>query len=172
MTIPSTKHDPSDFLFPSYDADGRSVRICVRIPVSLNQAIEAVVESHKFPFEIKDDLTLWCLYKGLDTLQSMEGCVSLVPLLKMMVTLFRAEFDLKSFEEFFARLDSALLELTQSHYRMQSARRLVKAVEEVVLCMSSGPDRCWFLRELRSRWGYLLISPTTEVAPGTGGCGG
>jgi hypothetical protein len=29
------RHDPSEFIFPSYDLDGRSVRICVRVSLSL-----------------------------------------------------------------------------------------------------------------------------------------
>lgn len=165
MTTYSGKYDPSEFLFPSYDPDGRSVRLCVRVPLSLHQAIEGVVESQKFPFEIKDDLTLWCLNKGLETLQSMNGCIDVMPLLMLMVNLFRVDFNLKRFQEFFAKLDTAIIELTKSDFRANSARRLVKAVEEVVLCVPSGRERCWFLQELRLRWGQLLTSSTDQAAP-------
>jgi hypothetical protein len=167
MAANSGKYNPSEFLFPSYDVDGCSARICARVPASLNYAIEMVVESRKFPFEIKDDAVLWCLNKGVETLQSMDACVSVMPLLKMLVNLFRAESDLKAFENFFIELDRTVLDLTKSDYQRRSARRLVKAVQEGVLCIRSGNDRSWFLRELRKRWGHLLIS-SSEQATQTG----
>jgi len=156
------RHDPSEFIFPSYDLDGRSVRICVRVSLSLNQAIEGVIESRKFPFEIRNDLVLWCLYEGLRKLESMEACVSVMPMLEITVLLARMDFDLRRFQEFFAKLDGAILRLCNSGYQTQTARRVVKAIEELVLCMPSSRDRNWFLQELRRRWGHLLIGSTEQ----------
>jgi hypothetical protein len=173
MEKPNTRCDPSEFFFPSYDPDGQSARICVRIPDSLNQAIDAVMESRKFPFEIRNDLVLWCLYEGLRKLESMEACVSVMPMLEITVLLARMDFDLKRFQEFFAKLDAAILRLCNSGYQTHSARRMVKAIEELVLCMPSSRDRNWFLQELRRRWGHLLIGPTEQpTVTGTGGCHG
>jgi hypothetical protein len=167
------RHDPSEFIFPSYDLDGRSVRICVRVSLSLNQAIEGVIESRKFPFEIRNDLVLWCLYEGLRKLESMEACVGVMPMLEITVMLARMDFDLKRFQEFFAKLDGAILRLCSSGYQTQSARRVVKAIEELVLCMPSSRDRNWFLQELKRRWGHLLIGSTEQpTVTGTGGCHG
>jgi hypothetical protein len=167
------RHDPSEFIFPSYDLDGRSVRICVRVSLSLNQAIEGVIESRKFPFEIRNDLVLWCLHEGLRKLESMEACVSVLPMLEITVMLARMDFDLKRFQEFFAKLDGAILRLCNSGYQTQSARRVVKAIEELVLCMPSSRDRNWFLQELRRRWGHLLIGSTEQpTVTGTGDCDG
>jgi|HubBroStandDraft_6_1064221.scaffolds.fasta_scaffold193959_2 hypothetical protein len=167
------RHDPSEFIFPSYDLDGRSVRICVRVSLSLNQAIEGVIESRKFPFEIRNDLVLWCLYEGLRKLESMEACVSVMPMLEITVLLARMDFDLKRFQEFFAKLDGAIFRLCNSGYQTQTARRVVKAIEELVLCMPSSRDRNWFLQELRRRWGHLLIGSTEQpTVTGTGGCHG
>jgi hypothetical protein len=129
MTRPSIKYDPSEFVYPSYDPDGRSVHICVRFPASLNHAIESVVKSRKFPFEIKDNVILWCLYEGLRKLQSMEACVSVLPMLEITVMLARMDFDLKRFQEFFAKLDGAILRLCNSGYQTQTARRVVKAID-------------------------------------------
>ena len=170
MEKPNTKCDPSEFLFPSYDPNGRSVRICTRIPASLNQAIEAVMESRKFPFEIRNDLVRWCLYEGLRKLDSMEACVSVMPMLEITLMLARMDFDLKRFQEFFAKLDGAILRLCKSGYQTHSARRVVKAIEELVLCMPSSRDRNWFLQELRRRWGHLLVGSTEQpTVTGTGG---
>ena len=173
MTRSSIKYDPSEFVYPSYDPDGRSVHICVRFPASLNRAIESVVKSRKFPFEIKDNLILWCLYDGLRKLESMEACVSVMPMLEITVMLARMDFDLKRFQEFFAKLDGAILRLRNSGYQTHSARRLVKAIEELVLCMPSSRDRNWFLQELRRRWGHLLIGSTDQsIVTATGDCRG
>jgi hypothetical protein len=167
------RHNPSEFIFPSYDLDGGSVRICVRVSLSLDQAIEGVVESRKFPFGIRNDLVLWCLYEGLRKLESMEACVSVMPMLEITLMLARMDFDLKRFQEFFAKLDGAILRLCNSGYQTHSARRVVKAIEELVLCMPSSRDRNWFLQELRRRWGDLLIGSTEQPAvTGTGGCHG
>ena len=59
MATYSGKYDPSEFLFPSYDHNGRSKRICVRVPPLLDQALEKVTASGKFPFETRDDIVLW-----------------------------------------------------------------------------------------------------------------
>ena len=168
-----TSYDPSEFLFPSYDPDGRSARMCVRVPASLNQAIHAVMESRKFPFEIRDDLVLWCLYEGLRKLQSMEACVSVMPMLEITLMLTQMNFELKRLQDFFARLDRIVLGLCSSGYQTQSARRLVKAIEELVLCMTSSRDRNSFLKELRRRWCHLLIGSTKQtIVTGTGDCRG
>jgi len=171
MTRPSIKYDPSEFVYPSYDPDGHSVHVCVRFPASLNHAIESVVRSRKFPFEIKDNVILWCLYEGLRKLESMEACVSVMPMLEITVMLARMDSDVKRFQEFFAKLDGAILRLCSSGYQKQTARRVAKAIEELVLCMPSSRDRSWFLQELRRRWGHLLIGPTGQpTVTGTGDC--
>jgi hypothetical protein len=128
----------------------------------MDQALNKLSESGKFPFEIKHDVIRWCLHEGLRTLQSMEPCVSVTPLLEMAVMLARMDFDLKRFQNFFAKLDSAILHLCNSGYQTQSARRVAKAIEELVLCMPSSRDRNWFLQELRRRWGHLLIGSTEQ----------
>jgi hypothetical protein len=169
MATHSSKYDPSEFVIPGSDQSGRSVRIALRVPPLLNRAIGNVRKSGKFPFETRDDIVLWCLYDGLRRLQSMEACVSVMPMLEITVMLARMDFDLKRFQEFFAKLDGAILRLCKSGYQTQTARRVVKAIEELVLCMPSSRDRSWFLQELRRRWGHLLIGSTDQpIATGTG----
>src|ERR1700751_1981315 len=155
--------DPSEFVFPSNDFDGRSIRLRLRVPHLLDRALNKVRESGKFPFELKDDVIRWCLYEGLRKLDSMEACVSLMPLLEMTVTLAQAKFDLEMFQDFFTKLDTAILRLGDSGYQTQSARRLVKAIEELVLCMPLSRDRNRYLRGLRKRWGHLLTSSADKV---------
>jgi hypothetical protein len=170
MATYSGKYDPSEFHFTSNDLNGGSKRICVRVPPLLDQALEEVRESGKFPFEIKDDVTLWCLYEGLRKLQAMESCVSVMPLLEITVMLAQANFDLEMFQDFFTKLDSAILRSCTSGYQTQSARRLVRAIEELVLCMPLSRHRNWYLRGLRQRWGHLLLGSAEQlVAMGSGG---
>jgi hypothetical protein len=40
MPTHNDEYDPSEFLFPNYDSDGRSAMIRVRMPASLNYAID------------------------------------------------------------------------------------------------------------------------------------
>ena len=137
----------------------------------MDQALEKVRASGRFPFEIKSDVILWCVHDGLKKLQSMEACVSVMPMLEITVMLARMDFDLKRFQEFFAKLDGAILRLCNSGYQTPTARRVVKAIEELVLCMPSSRDRSWFLQELRRRWGHLLIGSTDQpIVTGTGNC--
>jgi hypothetical protein len=153
------KYDPSRFVLPSYDHSHRSKRINVRVLPLMDEAFDEVTRSRKFPFKTKDDVVRWCLQEGLRTLQSMEKCVSFMPLLEMTVMLARTNFDLESFQDFFYELDGTILQLCNSGYQTQSPRRLVKAIEELVLCMSSSRYRNWYLRALRRRWGHLLVEP-------------
>ena len=167
------KYDPSEFVIPGFEQNGRSVRIALRVPSLLNRTIEDVRKSVQFPFETKDEIIVWCLYDGLRKLQSMEPCVSVTPLLEIAVMLARMDLNLKRFQEFFAKLDSAILRLCNSGYQTQSARRLVKAIEELVLCMPASHDRNWFLQELRRRWSHLLIGSTDQsIVTATGDCRG
>src|ERR1700747_1765454 len=169
MATYNGKYDPSEFLIPSSDQNGRSLRIALRVPHLLNRAIEDLRKSCKFPFETRAEIIVWCVYDGLRKLQSMEPCVSVTPLLEIAVMLARMDFDLKRFQEFFAKLDSAILRLCNSGYQTPTARRVVKAIEELVLCMPSSRDRHWFLQELRRRWGHLLIGSTEQpTVTGTG----
>ena len=120
MATYSGKYDPSEFVFPSYDHNSQSKRICVRVPPLLDQALDKVRASGKFPFEIKDEVILWCLHEGLRKLESMEACISVMPMLEITVMLARMDFDLKRFQEFFAKLDGAILRLCNSGYQTQS----------------------------------------------------
>jgi hypothetical protein len=173
MATHSSKYDPSEFVIPGSDQSGRSVRIALRVPPLLNRAIGDVRKSGKFPFETRDDIVLWCLYDGLRKLQSMEACVNVMPVLEITVMLTQMNFDLKRFKEFFAKLDGAILRLCNSGYQKPTAHRVVKAIEELVLCMPSSRDRNWFLQELRRRWGHLLIGSTGQpTVTGTGDCRG
>jgi hypothetical protein len=173
MATYSGKYDPSEFVFRSYDHNGQSTRICVRVPPLLYQALDKVKASGKFPFKDKDNVILWCLHEGLRKLQTMEACVSVMPMLEITVMLTRMDFDLQRSQEFFAKLDGAILRLCNSGYQTQSARRVVKAIEELVLCMPSSRDRNWFLQELRRRWGHLLIESTGQpTLTETGDCCG
>jgi hypothetical protein len=85
-----------------------------------------------------------------------------MPMLEITVMLARMDFDLKRFQGFFAKLDGAILRLCNSGYQTQTARRVIKSIEELVLCMPSSRDRNWFLQELRRRWGHLLIGSTEQ----------
>jgi hypothetical protein len=173
MATFNVKYDFSEFVFPSNDLDGRSVRLCLRVPHLLDQALEEVKESGKFPFDLKDDVVRWCLHEGLRKLDSMEACVSVMPLLEITVTLAQAKFDQEMFQDFFTNLDSAIFGLCNSGYQTHSARRVVKAIEELVLCMPLSRHRNRYLRGLRKRWGHLLIGSTEQpTVTGTGGCHG
>jgi len=173
MTTHNGNYDSSEFVFPSNDLDGRSVRLCLRVPHLLDQALDQVKESGKFPFDLKDDVIRWCLHEGLRKLESMEACVSAMPLLEMTVTLAQAKFDLEMFQNFFTKLDSAVLRLCNSGYQTQSARRLVKAIEELVLCMPLSRHRNRYLRGLRKRWGHFLLGSTVQpTLTGTEDCRG
>ncbi len=173
MATHNSKYDPSEFVFPSYDHNGQSKQICVRVPPLLDQALANVRASGKFPFDLKDDVIRWCLHEGLRKLQSMEPCVSVMPMLEITVMLARMDFDLKRFQEFFVKLDDAILRLCKSGYQTQSARRVVKAIDELVQCMPSSRDRNWFLQELRWWWGHLLVGSTEQpIVTGTEDCRG
>lgn len=170
MATNNGKYDPSEFVFSGYDHNGRSKRIGVRVPPLLDQALDKVRASGKFPFQIKDDVILWCLHDGLRKLQSMEACIDFMPMLEITVMLTQTNFELNRFQDFFEKLDGAILRLCNSGYQTASARRLARAIEELVLCMPSSRDRNWFLRGLRRRWGHLLIGSTEQlITTGTGG---
>ena len=123
------KHDPSQFMVPESDHNGRSVRIIVQVPPSSNKVINEIVSSGKFPFEIKDDLVRWSLHQGVKELAAMESCTSAIPFLEMGVMLAQMNMDLKRFEELFAKLDKVLFGLMASSYLQARARNCLPSAE-------------------------------------------
>jgi hypothetical protein len=152
------RYDPSQFMIPESDQNGRSVRIVVQVPPLLNNAIKEIVSSGKFPFVMKDDLIRWSLHNGVKELGALESCTSAIPFLEMGVMLAQINMDLKRFEELFDKLDKVLLGLMASSYLQARARNLVAAIQELILSLPSSRDRSWALSRLRQKWGHLLLS--------------
>lgn len=159
ITVTRTKLNSEEFHVPSHDLNGSTIRLLVGLPPKLDKAIVAAIASRKFPFGTKEDVIRWCVFEGVRNLESMGACISELPLVEILTIITRTEVGIKKFENFFSKLDRALIELTTSGYQEHSARRLVRAVQELVLCLPSSRDRSWFLSELRRRWGHLLIGP-------------
>lgn len=166
MADPIPKLDTEEFIVPGYDPTGRTVRIYLQTPPALNQALDEIMKSGKFPFKSKDDAFRWCVLRGIKVLRSMGAYISILPILEMTVLLGSTQLKLKMFEEFFDKLDGAILELLTSGFQEQRARKLVKAIEELILCMPSSSDRGLYLGELRRRWGHLLTVPVEEITNG------
>jgi hypothetical protein len=158
-----TRRDPSEFNIPEFDQNGHSVRIIVRVTPLLNQAIKDIVSSGKFPFELQDDLIRWSLHQGVKELGSLESCTSVIPFLEIGVMLAQINMDLKRFEELFTKLDKVVLELMSSGYLHARARKLVSAIQELILSLPSSRDRSWALSRLRQKWGHLLISTAVRA---------
>lgn len=81
------KCDPSEFTTPASDPNGRSVRIFVRVPPLLNQAISDVLKSGKFPFETASDVVRWSLNRGVKELDAKESCTNVIPFLEIAAIL-------------------------------------------------------------------------------------
>ncbi len=156
--------DIEEFIVPAHDASGRSVRVYFRIPPLMGSVLSDVMSSGKFPFQTKEDVCRWSLYQGIKALEAKEHFSGAVPILDIMVLLVRARWPLQTLDEFFAKLDRAILELLTSGYQEKRARRLVRAIQELILCMPSSADRGLYLSELRRRWAHLLVEPELERA--------
>jgi len=126
------------------------------------KVISEIISSGKFPFELKDDLIRWSLHQGVKELGAMESCTSALPFLEIGVLITQWKMDVDRFAELFTKLDKVVLALSTSSFQEMRARRLVSAIEELILSLPPSRDRGWALSKLRRSWGHLLITPTSK----------
>jgi hypothetical protein len=152
------KNDGDEFIVPAYDLDGRSVSLLLRVPPSINRALGEIVESRRFPFKAKGDAIRWCINHGIKTLEFTEPPSSILPVVSMSLLLIRTHLHMKMLADFFTKLDAVMIQLSTHSYLHERSRKVIKAIEELVLCMPSSHDRCLYHGELRRRWGHLLLN--------------
>jgi hypothetical protein len=149
-------NETDEFIVPAYDLDGRYITLSLRVPPLLSQVLREIVESRSFPFRTEDDVVRWCVHHGINALESMGTASSILPVLEMSLVLVRSKIRKRQFDDFFTKLDRVMLQLAPHHYMRERARKLVRAIYELVLSMPSSFDRGLYLTELRQRWGYLV----------------
>jgi hypothetical protein len=149
-------YDADEYIVPARDLNGRSVRLCLRVPPLLDRMLKELVKSGKSPFKEKADAARWCINHGVETLESLIPSASIFPVLRMSLLLTRANIHRNAFNEFFVKLDGVMVQLSAHSYLYERSRRLINAIEELILCMPSSHHRCLYHGELRQRWGHFL----------------
>ena len=146
-----------EFIIPAYDHSGRTVRIRILMPPGLGKMLDQILESHRFPFQTRDDLIRWCLLRGVRELGSMESVSSFLPQLELMIEILRAQYLARRLQEFFELLDRVVFALDSSGVKGR-ARKFVQLLSQLIMCIESGTWRTQCLNELRRRWGHLLVA--------------
>jgi len=64
-------YDPSHYIVPGQDHKGHSVRLWCRVQPTVDHEIEAIVQSHNWPFKTKGDFCRWAIWEGVRRLEKM-----------------------------------------------------------------------------------------------------
>lgn len=150
------KYRPEDFIVPGQDSNGNSARVYCRVVPLIERAIDVIMGSRKFPFKSEGDLIRWCVKRGVEELDGMEPMVgSVMAQVDAMMSILRDEELNHTFLTVFDRM----VQTIGMHVQAQAtgeARRVAYAMREQILKMEEGYWRDRYIRELDTKFGYLL----------------
>src|SRR5438105_1184841 len=142
-------YDADEYIVPARDLNGHSVRLCFRVPPLLDRVLKESIKSGSSPFKAKADAARWCISYGVEALESRVPSASIFPVLRMSLLLTRTNIHKNAFNEFFLKLDAVMVQLSAHSYLYERSRKVIKAIEELILCMPSSYHRCQYHSELK-----------------------
>jgi hypothetical protein len=157
-----SQYAPEDFIIPSKDHKGDSVRVWNRIQPGHDRAVAVIVGSKRFPFKTPGDCVRWCIHRGLKTLEQMEPVPSVTQQLDAMMGALRDEEFHQEFQTFIQHAQSVI----QRHVTEGShgeARRLIATLKAEVLKMPKGYWREKYLTAIQSQFKHILDEKRARV---------
>lgn len=157
------KYRPEDFIVPGQDNNGNSMRVWCRVQPLLDRAIDKLFASRRFPFMSKGDLIRWCVKIGVDTLENLEPVTGSVLIqAEAMAAMLREEQHQHAFMTVFDTMATTVNMHVQAQ-ALGEARRVVHMMKMQVCRMEEGYWRERYMKEIESRFGYLLSGPGAGI---------
>ena len=147
--------NPKEFRVPATDTKGHNVRVWFRAQPGHAHQMETIVQSKKFPYRTKGDLLRHALLRHLRWLESQEALPSVTAAVDSILDIMRDEEFASEFQLVWAKL-SERIAMHLGNGSAGEARRLLLEVKRHIVAM---PDCYWrdaYLKELETRYGYLL----------------
>jgi hypothetical protein len=149
-------HDPADFLVAPCDTRGVSYRLTFRVAPDMEKALDQIVASNRFPFSTRGDILRWCLREGVRSLDQMEPVTSVTKRVDLLSTILGEENSHAEFMHIFDQLGESV-DRYLADQAADQAIRVVAIAKHQFEMMPEGHWRDRYLRELKKRFGHLMV---------------
>lgn len=149
------QYDPASFNVAPADNKGVSYRLTFRVPPDMEKSIDAIIASHRFPFQTRGDVLRWTTLKGCRELEKMEGVPSVTKRVDILSNLLNEESAHSEFMSIFNHLEESVARYMADEAPDQ-ATRVVAMAKYQFEAMPDGHWRSRYLEELNKRFSHLL----------------
>lgn len=165
IDVVRSRHAPEDFIVPSKDHKGDSVRVWNRIQPGHDRAVAVIVGSKRFPFKTAGDCVRWCIHRGLKSLEQMEPVPSVTQQVEAMMGALRDEEFHQDFQTFIQHAQAVInRHVTEGAHG--EARRLIAQLKADVLRMPKGYWRDKYLAAIQEQFRHILDKKDARVGLG------
>lgn len=155
------RKDPQerDFVLPASDAKGHSVRVQVRVPPTIAQAMQNIFQSRKFPYRDLSQIYRHALQEHLKWLSEMGDIKTHLAQVDAMKDLIFNEEAGMEFKNYFSRLDHVV----RNHIAEKSDGEAVRVLLDAHRYIKGMPEGYWrnkYLKKLFHDYDDILKTAT------------
>lgn len=148
-------YNPSHFTVPGQDHKGHSVRLWCRVQPSCDHEIEAIVQSHNWPFKTKGDFCRWAIWEGVKRIEKMAPVPgSMIVVAETILESCKASQHWLKFKSSVDATESTVRALIDSGNE-EEALKLLSSLRTQVLKLEEASWREQWLNEWDKRFGHL-----------------
>jgi len=149
-----------EFVIPSVDRKGHSVRLTCRMPPGFDRQIRTLVYSHRFPYRDVGDLVRHALMRQFRWLDTIAQVPSVLKEIEVINEISRTDAFLSSIANSLDTLGEQIKEHVGAG-RTNEARYLYSTAKFRVENMPEGNWRRKYEKDLLDRWGHVLTGGKT-----------
>jgi hypothetical protein len=148
-------YDPSHYIVPGQDHKGHSVRVWCRVQPSVDHEIEAIVQSHNWPFRVKGDFVRWAIWEGVKRIQKMKPVPgSMIVVAETIMESCKAADQWLKFKTSVETTETTVRNLLDSGNE-EEALKLLSQLRTNVLKLEEASWREQWLMEWNKRFGHI-----------------
>jgi hypothetical protein len=151
-----------EFIVPTSDAKGHSIRIQFRVPTGFERQAELLMRDKKFPYPTRSDLYRHALlrhYRWLETLRD-EGVPSVLRELDLIVEVLRDDFFQRSIRDTLREMEKTMSR-HMGEGSANEARRLLSMIQNRIERMPDGYYKTRYRQEVEDKWGHIMKGAKT-----------
>lgn len=152
---PVETYDPSHYTVPGQDHKGHSVRIWCRIQPTVDHEIEAIVQSHNWPFRTKGDFARWAIWEGVKRMEKMAPVPgSMIVVAETILESCKASQHWLKFKSSVDATEQTVRALIESGNEEESLK-LLSGLRSQVMRLEESSWREQWMREFDKRFGHI-----------------
>ena len=148
-------YDPSHFVVPGQDHKGHSARLWCRVQPSCDHEIEAIVQSHNWPFKTKGDFCRWAIWEGVKRIEKMAPVPgSMIVVAETIMESCKAHQQWLKFKSSVDATEETVRALIDSGNE-EEALKLLSTLRTQVMKLEEASWREQWLHEWDKRFGHI-----------------